>query len=83
MPIMPTPNGNMPMMGTIQCTCLSADQPYQKKLMGRMQAKIIMAGRRNSGWYLLLLRAVRAMTTLSLVMATAARPVMKPIPMPR
>jgi hypothetical protein len=36
------------MIGTIQCTCLSAVHPYQKKLMGMNGAK----KRQGYGWSL-------------------------------
>src|SRR4051812_2206092 len=48
-PIIPKPNGAKPRMGTIQCTCLSADHPYQKKLMGTKNANIRELARRISG----------------------------------
>lgn len=82
-PIMPTPKGNIPMIGTIQNTCLSAVQPYQKKLIGRMQAKMIIVGRRISGSNFPPFFAVAAETIRSFVKAIIARPPMKPKPIPR
>lgn len=37
------------MIGTIQCTALSADQPYQKNVIGTKKAKNMHAGSRISG----------------------------------
>ena len=73
----------MPIIGTIQCTCFSAVQPYQKKVIGRMQAKMIIKGRRISGSNTPLFFEVDLTSILSLVRPMNISPQIKPMPMPR
>jgi hypothetical protein len=49
-PMAPNPKGIRPMIGMIQWVCLSADHPYQKKLIGMKNAKKRQVARRISGW---------------------------------
>lgn len=82
MPIIPKPKGMRPMMGTIQWTALSTDQPYQKKVIGIHSAKNMQAGRRISGSKTPSLARVMRITVASEILATTIMPLMKPMPRP-
>lgn len=47
--IRPMAKTPVPKMGTIQCVCALAAQPYQNKPMGMAQQPKTMGGRRDSG----------------------------------
>jgi hypothetical protein len=47
--IIPMPNSEVPIMGTIQCVFVSTDQPYQKNAIAMRGHVNINGGNRNSG----------------------------------